>query len=140
MAEAHVLHAQGHDGAVSAKQAITAQQVAEAALADDREFNPPNRPTEKVDNINLKETGAGTSAAYLAARLKKAGRDDLLEQIGPEKQFKSVRAAAIEAGIIKPVPTIRVTSPEAVADRLVQHLKPDDLARLVALLSDHLLA
>lgn len=76
-------------------------------------FNPGHRPSNddrKVDNINLKETGAGTSAAYLAARLKKAGRDDLLEQIGPGKPYRSVRAAAIEAGIIRPVPTIRLVN------------------------------
>lgn len=119
-----------------------AQRLAEAALAvpAEAEFASDGNPHGNPDIVRVNATEGGNSAAYLAARLKKAGRDDLLEQIGPERQFKSVRAAAIEAGIIKPVATIRVTSPEAIANRLVQHLKPDDLARLVALLSEHLTA
>ena len=45
--------------------------------------------------VQTTEHGHGNNAAYLAARLKKAGRDDLLDQIGPDKEFHSVRAAAI---------------------------------------------
>lgn len=102
-------------------------------------FNPEHRPADdarKVDFINLKETGAGTSAAYLAARLKKAGRDDLLEEIGPGKRHKSVRAAAIEAGIIRPVPTVRlVDDPEKVAAAIRKHWSADRVAALLEALS-----
>lgn len=66
----------------------------------------------------LADTG-GTSAAYLAARLKKAGRDDLLKQIGPGKQHQSVRSAAIEAGIITPFPSIALKDPAPTAQKLL---------------------
>lgn len=77
------------------------------------------------DNVNTMRgsTGLGNSAAYLAARLKKEGREDLLEQVGPDKPYRSIRAAAIEAGIIKPVPTIRLVSDiSVIAAKLCQHL------------------
>ena len=100
---------------------------------------PPADPTGKGDNITLNETGKGTSAAYLAARLKKAGRDDLLEQIGPGKQFSSMRAAAIEAGIIKPVPTVRITGDiPVIAARLCQHLTREQRIELIDLLAPDL--
>jgi hypothetical protein len=69
-------------------------------------FAEAGNPYGNLDNIKVIAQGeGGNCAAYLAARLKKAGRDDLLEQVGPKKPYRSIRAAAIEAGIIKPVPT-----------------------------------
>ena len=61
----------------------------------------------------------GNSAAYLAARLKKAGRDDLLKQIGPGKQYQSVRSAAIEAGIITLFPSLQLKDPAPTAQKLL---------------------
>ena len=86
------------------------------------------------DNIrtSLGAGAGGTSAAYLAARLKKAGRDDLLDQIGPGKEHHSVRSAAIAAGIIKPVPTVRlVADMSKVAAVIHKHLDPQQVASLV---------
>lgn len=93
-----------------------------------------------LDIVKATDQGnGGNSAAYLAARLKKAERDDLLAEIGPGKRFKSVRAAAIEAGIIKPVPTVRVTSDmEAVAAKLCQHLTREQRIQLIDLLAPDL--
>ena len=94
-----------------------------------------------LDNVKTTTQGeGGNSAAYLAARMKKAGRDDLLEQIGPEKPYRSIRAAAIEAGIIKPVPTVRlVDDPAKVAASIRRHLSPEQVKALAdALLSGHL--
>ena len=141
-----VLHGQGHVGAIPSEQALAAkaQNHAQQMLAlESPQFAEPCRPTkeqaEKGDNVTLKETGKGNSAAYLAARLKKSERDDLLAEIGPGKRFKSVRAAAIEAGIIKPVPTIRVTSDmEAVAAKLCQHLTREQRIQLIDLLTPDL--
>jgi hypothetical protein len=85
-------------------------------------FKPSHRPhadSINGDNITLNDTGKGTSAAYLAARLKKAGRDDLLEQIGPGKQHQSVRSAAIEAGIITPFPSLQLKDPSPTAQKLL---------------------
>jgi hypothetical protein len=71
------------------------------------------------DNVRLKDRGSGNGAAYLAARLKKAERDDLLMEIGPSKRFKSIRAAAIEAGIITPFPSLQLKDPLPTAQKLL---------------------
>ena len=72
------------------------------------------------DNVTTRanDTAKGNSAAYLVARLKKAGRDDLLIDIGPGKRFKSARAAAIEAGIIIPFPSLQLKDPAPTAKKL----------------------
>jgi hypothetical protein len=86
----------------------------------------------RVDKIKSGETG--TSQAYLLRRIAR-DKPDLLAEIGPGKQFKSVRAAAIEAGIVKDVPTIRlVDDPAKVAAALRKHLTTAQLQALVALL------
>ena len=138
-----VLHGQGHAGAIPAHQALAAkaQDHAQQMLAlESPKFAPPGNPHDNRDNITVRGRGdGGTSAAYLAARLKKAQRDDLLAEIGPGKRFRSVRAAAIEAGIIKPVPTIRVTSDiKAVAAKLCQHLTREQRIQLIDLLAPDL--
>jgi hypothetical protein len=143
-----VLHGQGHLGAIPAREALAAkaQDHAQQMLAlKDPQFaeRGDNRHTlaePRRDIITSRSQGdGGTSAAYLAARLKKAQRDDLLEQIGPGKRFRSVRAAAIEAGIIKPVPTIRVTNDmPAVAAKLCQHLNREQRIQLIDLLAPDL--
>ena len=61
-------------------------------------YNP--RPDRTDDMIISRRTGLGTSAKYLTARIK---RDfpAVFERM-KAGEFKSVRAAAIEAGIVKP--------------------------------------
>lgn len=103
-----VLHSHGHQGEIPRDQALRAGDTAQAALNLDGFFAKAGKPSPNSNNIRVSDHGQGTSAAYLAVRLKKAGRDDLLEQIGPGKPYGSVRAAAIEAGIIKPVPSVRL--------------------------------
>jgi hypothetical protein len=130
------------------ERAITQREAAEhhatTALELDGTFaeagdNQYTRPSG-LDKIKTTEQGdGGTSAAYLAARLKKAGRDDLLEQIGPGKPHRSVRSAAIEAGIIKPVPTIRLVEDVGkVAAAIARHLSHEQLHALVSQLSQQL--
>jgi DNA-binding transcriptional regulator LsrR (DeoR family) len=55
------------------------------------------------DNITIthipKTTERGTSREYLQRRLKSVA-PDMLDEVGDGKRFKSVRAAAIEAGIL----------------------------------------
>lgn len=105
-------------------QALAAQRSAQAALGLTGTFAEPGNPHGNRDIVTVRSQGeGGNSAAYLAARLKKAGRDDLLDQIGPGKEFRSVRAAAMEAGIVKPVPTVRLVSDvNIIAAKLCQHL------------------
>ena len=55
-------------------------------------FAEAGNPHGNLDIIKVTDQGeGGTSASYLAARLKKAGRDDLLDQIGPGKKHRSGR-------------------------------------------------
>jgi len=134
-----VLHAQGHNGPISQAQATAAQEHAQQMLAmESPQFAKAgdNRHTltdSSLDIVKATHQGdGGNSAAYLAARLKKAGRDDLLQQIGPGKEHRSVRSAAIAAGIIKPVPTIRlVDDPAKVAASIRKHLDQQQIASLV---------
>ena len=84
-------------GPIPLRQAIEAQKHATTALALEGTFAEEGNPYGNPDNIRVNASEGGTSAAYLAARLKKAKREDLLREIGPSKRLKSVRAAAIEA-------------------------------------------
>jgi len=86
---------------------------------DSSRFAESGRQPNKSDNVRLKDHGNGNSAAYLAARLKKAGRDDLLKQIGLGKAHPSVRSAAIEAGIITSFPSLQLKEPLPTAQKLL---------------------
>jgi hypothetical protein len=86
-----------------------------------------------IITIPMNPTGKGTSASYLALRLKKAGREDLLGQVR-DGEIRSIRKAAIEAGIVKDIPTVRLTSPDAVAERIKRHWNEDQIRSLVEIL------
>jgi hypothetical protein len=85
------------------------------------------------DNITaVSLVDRGTSATYLRRRLAR-DQPELLEQIGPGKPHRSVRSAAIAAGIVKPVPTIRLVEDLAkVAARIRKHLTAEQVQLLVA--------
>lgn len=71
----------------------------------------------------------GETADYLLRRLAR-DRPDVLERV-KAGEFPSARAAAIEAGIIRPVPTIRlVDDPAKVAASIRRHLDRDQLLAL----------
>jgi len=57
------------------------------------------KAVDNVDNVNIRNTGGGNSAAYLAARLRR-DHPDIAERLAAG-EFKSVRAAARAAGISK---------------------------------------
>lgn len=89
------------------------------------------------DNITItntpKTTGRGTSREYLQRRLK-AAAPELLDEIGEGKRFRSVRAAAIEAGIVPQVKTIRIsekTTGRDLAQKLKQELSPEAWEALI---------
>ena len=97
-----------------------AQAHASAAIHLHGTFAENGNPHGNLDIVKVTKQGTpGNSAAYLAARLKKAGRDDLLKQIGPGKQYPSVRSAAIEAGIITPFPSLQLKEPAPTAQKLL---------------------
>jgi hypothetical protein len=126
-----VLHAHGHDGAVPLQLVIEqakAQPLAEHGANQHREEDVTTSPPDD----------RGNSQSYLLRRIAR-DQPELLDQIGPDKEFHSVRAAAIEAGIIKPVPTVRVTADmAAVASKLCQHLTLEQRIELIDLLAPDL--
>jgi len=67
-----------------------------------RESRRPTREEQKNGKYNNIIVNQGTSAKYLAARIAR-DRPDILEEMKAGK-YRSVRAAAIDAGIVK-VPT-----------------------------------
>lgn len=105
-------------------QAAKAQPLAEhGAIGNGR------GDESRVDNI--KSTEGGTSQAYLLRRIAR-DQPELLDQIGPDKPHRSARAAAIAAGIIRPVPTVRlVDDPAKVAASIRRHLSQDQIEALV---------
>ena len=73
----------------------------------------------------------GETQSYLLRRIAR-DQPELLDQIGPGKEHRSARAAAIAAGIIRPVPTIRLVPDLAkVAAAIRKHLDPQQVASLV---------
>lgn len=77
----------------------------------------------------------GNSQAYLLRRLARDA-PDVLERV-KAGEFTSARAAAIEAGIIRPVPTVRlVDDPAKVAAAIKKHLTSDQLVQLAQALLD----
>lgn len=76
----------------------------------------------------------GNSQHYLLRRLAR-DRPDILERV-KAGEFESARAAAIEAGIIKPVPTVRKSdSAEVVFGKLLEILPASTLEELAELMA-----
>jgi hypothetical protein len=79
---------------------------------------------DRVSKIGQRDQGnnitllRGTGADYL---LRRMARDcpELLDDIGKGKRFKSARAAAIEAGIITPFPSLQIKEPVPTAQKLL---------------------
>lgn len=70
------------------------------------------------------------SQAYLLRRLARDA-PEILDRV-KAGEFKSARAAAIEAGIIRPVPTVRlVDDPAKVAKMIQKHWRQDQITDLI---------
>ncbi len=72
----------------------------ELKLHGEREPQPVLGTNQHTGCDNITRTGRGTSAAYLAGVLKR-DHPEIAKQLA-EGKYRSVRAAAIEAGIVKP--------------------------------------
>ena len=117
--------------------AITAEPIPEP-LPPPRHIGP-GRGHKREENGGSDRTSVsrGETQTYLLRRLARDA-PEVLERV-KAGEFRSARAAAIEAGIIKPVPTIRVTSNmEAVAAKLCQHLTREQRIQLIDLLAPDL--
>ena len=113
-----VLHSNGHQGEIPRDQALRAAATQAQPLAAHR------RPTteeqgDKGDNNTF--IRGSTSQSYLLRRLARDA-PEVLERV-KSGELKSARAAAIEAGIIKPVPTVRlVPDPTRAAASIVERM------------------
>lgn len=90
--------------------------------------------------ITLPQVKRGTNQEYLARRLARDNPESL-DKIGPEKEFKSVRQAAIANGIIKPKITVQFAPDDtggSIASRLYQKLSDEQLRDLLENLLDYL--
>jgi hypothetical protein len=67
---------------------------------------------------NVTSTLRGNSQDYFLRRIAR-DQPDLLNEIGQGKRFKSARAAAIEAGIITPFPSLQLKEPVPTAQKLL---------------------
>ena len=75
------------------------------------------RTLKKAIHDNIMD-GQGTSSDYLLRRIAR-NKPELLIEIGKGKRLKSARAAAIEAGIITPFPSLQLKDPAPTAQKLL---------------------
>jgi hypothetical protein len=100
------------------RQITTAKDRAKALEGKKiRTHGGDRRSSEMVqgDIVTLNETGKGNAAEYLTRRIAR-DHPDLFERM-KAGEFRSVRAAAIEAGIAPRTQTIRVDDPASAARR-----------------------
>jgi len=67
---------------------------------------------------NRTPTSRGETRDYILRRIAR-DQPTLLDEIGTDKRFKSARAAAIEAGIITPFPSLQLKDPAPTAQKLL---------------------
>ncbi|NDG76166.1 MAG: hypothetical protein EBX49_12785, partial [Synechococcaceae bacterium WB8_1B_136] len=115
------------------QEAAPLQLVIEQARAQPLAEHGTNQHREDVTTSPPEDRG--NSQAYLLRRIAR-DQPKLLDQIGPDKPHRSARAAAIAAGIIKPVPVVRLVDDLAkVAAAIRRHLDQRQITALVEELS-----
>lgn len=116
-------------------QIRTAQRVADRAKAlNGKTINSGHSPRPTGDVITSNDTGKGTSADYLTRRIVRDHPEIAARMEAGE--FASVRAAALEAGIVHRTVSVRPDDPPAVARALRKHMTPAQVAELRDLLTD----
>ena len=101
------------DELVAAAQSAAAQHAIQPLRRRGEVGNGRGSRNDKIISTQL-----GTSRDYLLQRIAR-DRPELLSDIGENKRFKSARAAAIEAGIIKDIPSIQLKDPAPTAQKLL---------------------
>jgi hypothetical protein len=112
-----------------------------AARANDlkgKTINSGDGPMPKGDNANCDnvtvrgETDGGNSADYLTRRIVR-DHPDIAEKMR-NGEYKSVRAAALDAKIVHPTTTIRTDNAASIVATLRRQLDPETLAMVTKLL------
>ena len=110
------------------EQSLTAIEKVKATMAKAPELKPTGRPSgqdEKVANGHLSK--GSNHKDRLAARLKR-DHPDIAARVS-NGEFKSIRAAALEAGIVKPMRSVPVDTPDAAIRALLRVFTVTDLAQ-----------
>ena len=112
-----------------------AQAAATQPLAKNGEIG--NGREGRVDNVHATPSNRLNSNSQERI-LRRIARDrpELLGDIGKSKRFKSARAAAIEAGIIKDIPSIQLKDPGPTAQKLLAKKGQDWCLQLMEELSE----
>jgi hypothetical protein len=106
-----------------------ASAIHEAKAAEPQ---PARGVNQHLGSDNIRPCSHGTGSSYLAARLAR-DHPDILERM-KRGEFRSVRAAALEAGIVKPQKTYTGSALER-ATKAVRDLSDDERAALLELIS-----
>lgn len=109
-----------------------ARTVADRAKALDGKTIHAGHSPVTGDIVTSNQTGKGNAAEYLTRRIVRDHPDIAARMKAGE--FTSVRAAALEAGIVHRTVTVRPGDPAQVVRSLRKHMTPEQLAELRALL------
>jgi hypothetical protein len=106
---------------VEADKLVAAAQSAANRPLTEPDQGGPGRGHKSVANGHAFKPANQTSSNSQERNLRRIARDQptLLDEIGPGKRFKSARAAAIEAGIITPFPSLQLKDPAPTAQKLL---------------------
>jgi hypothetical protein len=106
---------------VEADKLVAAAQAAAAMPLIEANRGGPGRGHKSVTNGHAFKPVNQLGGNSQERILRRIARDqpDLLNEIGHGKRFKSARAAAIEAGIITPFPSLQLKEPEPTAQKLL---------------------
>jgi hypothetical protein len=128
--------------AKGAKERATqaARAIAEAVKEELKINKGPGRLTDQERSNNHimmitdgKATGYATSAVYLTRRIAR-DRPDILERMA-SGEYRSIRAAALDAGIAPDTQSVRMDDADSAAQTLRKHMSPGVLAELIAILT-----
>jgi hypothetical protein len=72
----------------------------------------------RESRVGVTKATMGNTGEYFLRRIAR-DRPELLDDIGKNKRLKSARAAAIEAGIITPFPSLQLKDPSPTAQKLL---------------------
>jgi hypothetical protein len=72
----------------------------------------------RESRVGVTKATMGNTGEYFLRRIAR-DRPELLDDIGKNKRLKSARAAAIEAGIITPFPSLQLKEPSPTAQKLL---------------------
>jgi len=127
-------HGLGYD--IGAVNAIIDERKTAEARAQEPKFialdRGPHTDSERESNPDdIRNSGYGTSAEYLTARIARDHPDVLSRMRSGE--FKSVRQAALSVGIVRPRASVYVDDPDKVSEFLAKHFEIDDIKRIADL-------